>query len=94
MAFAEPDEEILLIGDTIGHFGASAYLAGLAVGFWSDRHEIAANWNEERRFEPQLESAERAPLWAGWRRAVAASRGWADPARRDVALRDHSRQDA
>ena len=72
----------------------AAYLAGLAVGFWSDRSEIAANWNEERRFEPQLESAERAALWAGWRRAVAASRGWADPARRDAALRDHSRQDA
>jgi glycerol kinase len=66
----------------------AAYLAGLAVGFWSDRREIAANWNEERRFEPRLEPAERARLWAGWRRAVAASRGWADPARRNAAGQD------
>jgi glycerol kinase len=55
----------------------AAYLAGLATGFWSSRDEIRANWQEERRFEPDLDEAERAALLAGWHRAVERSRGWA-----------------
>ena len=54
----------------------AAYLAGLAVGFWETRAEIAENWQEDRRFEPQLEQARRDELYAGWRRAVERSRGW------------------
>ena len=54
----------------------AAYLAGLAVGFWETRAEIAENWQEDRRFEPQLEQARREELYAGWRRAVERSRGW------------------
>jgi glycerol kinase len=30
----------------------AAYLAGLAVGYWSSTAEVAANWQVERRFEP------------------------------------------
>jgi len=30
----------------------AAYLAGLAVGVWSDRKEIAERWSENGRFEP------------------------------------------
>jgi glycerol kinase len=54
----------------------AAYLAGLAVGFWETRAEIAENWQEDRRFEPQLEPARRDELYAGWQRAVERSRGW------------------
>ena len=31
----------------------AAYLAGLAVGFWKDRRQIAKNWQEDRYFEPR-----------------------------------------
>ncbi len=48
----------------------AAYLAGLAVGFWKDEGEIAAQWRVERRFEPKMEAARRAELLAGWRKAV------------------------
>lgn len=30
----------------------AAYLAGLATGVWKNQEEIAANWSEDRRFEP------------------------------------------
>ena len=32
----------------------AAYLAGLAVGFWKGRDDIAANWHVEKRFEPNM----------------------------------------
>ncbi len=54
----------------------AAYLAGLAVGLWPDRGDIAANWAEDRRFEPELAEADRESLYAGWLRAVERSRGW------------------
>ena len=51
----------------------AAYLAGLAVGFWSSREQIAAQWGLDRRFEPQMEVARREKLYAGWQQAVAAT---------------------
>ncbi len=57
----------------------TAYLAGLAVGYWKDREEIARNWAAERRFAPEMEKDRREELYAGWRRAVARSAGWALP---------------
>jgi glycerol kinase len=49
----------------------AAYLAGLAVGFWKDRDEIATQWQVERRFEPRMPESERERLYDGWREAVA-----------------------
>jgi len=57
----------------------AAYLAGLAVGFWRDPAEVAANWALDRRFEPAMEPARRERLLRGWRRAVERSLGWAEP---------------
>jgi glycerol kinase len=54
----------------------AAYLAGLAVGFWSDRGQIEANWREQRRFEPAISAERRQELYKGWQRAVERSRGW------------------
>jgi glycerol kinase len=54
----------------------AAYLAGLATGFWRDAEELAANWREERRFEPALAPAEREARYAGWQRAVERARDW------------------
>jgi glycerol kinase len=57
--------------------GAAA-LAGLAVGFWRGDGELEAlTAGEARIFEPRLGEAERDALYAGWRRAVERSRGWA-----------------
>jgi glycerol kinase len=55
----------------------AAYLAGLATGFWGSREEIAAQWQAERRFEPQMEAARRDALMARWARAVAHAKSWA-----------------
>lgn len=49
----------------------AAFLAGLAVGFWSSPDEIAGVRRRERLFEPQMPEAQREELYAGWRRAVA-----------------------
>jgi glycerol kinase len=49
----------------------AAYLAGLAVGFWKNEKEIAAQWQEEKRFEPQMKKSERERLYDGWLEAVA-----------------------
>ncbi|MBC7684111.1 MAG: glycerol kinase GlpK [Bdellovibrionales bacterium] len=55
----------------------AAYLAGLALGFWQSREEIAAQWQAERRFEPDMGADQRQALMARWGKAVARSRGWA-----------------
>ncbi|RYX96758.1 MAG: glycerol kinase [Comamonadaceae bacterium] len=56
----------------------AAYLAGLAVGFWTDTGEIAANWRVGRRFEPQMDAFTREKKLARWHQAVERSRGWAE----------------
>ena len=58
-------------------FGAAA-LAGLAVGFWGDRSEIASVDAGLRLFEPQMNADRRESLYAGWGRAVERSREWSD----------------
>jgi len=54
----------------------AAYLAGLAVGFWTGTDQIARNWRAGKRFEPSMAAGEREALLGGWRRAVARTRGW------------------
>jgi glycerol kinase len=56
----------------------AAYLAGLAVGTWKDREEIAALWSAGRRFGPQAPAAAMRRLHAGWRRAVERAKCWTD----------------
>ncbi|MFS3930749.1 glycerol kinase GlpK [Priestia flexa] len=51
----------------------AAYLAGLAVGYWKDREEIAQQWNMEKSFEPDMEESRREELYAGWKKAVNAT---------------------
>jgi len=55
----------------------AAFLAGLAVGFWKDRDEIAANRKIERAFEPVMGESQREALYGGWQKAVDRSRSWA-----------------
>ena len=54
----------------------AAYLAGLAVGFWSSTGEVAANWQVDRRFEPAMPRDDAAARLRQWQRAVQRSRDW------------------
>ena len=55
----------------------AAYLAGLAVGYWRDTRDVAANWQVGRRFEPAMSRDRIAALTAGWDKAVLRSKAWA-----------------
>ncbi len=54
----------------------AAYLAGLAVGYWKDQKQIAAQWQVDRRFTPGMKPPQRKQLDAGWRKALERSRRW------------------
>ena len=55
----------------------AAYLAGIAVGYWSGKDEVKANWELERVFLPEMAEDDRRKLKKGWKRAVKCSFGWA-----------------
>jgi glycerol kinase len=56
----------------------AAYAAGLAVGFWSDLDDLRKNWQEDSRWEPQMEEAERARQIRNWKKAVTKTFDWVD----------------
>ena len=56
----------------------AAYAAGLAVGFWTDTDELRANWNEDKRWEPQWSDEQRDEGYAGWQKAVERTLDWVD----------------
>jgi len=56
----------------------AAYLAGLAVGYWSSVDEISRQWRAARRFEPQMPRGTVNALRARWTEAVARSRAWSE----------------
>ncbi|MFW5724512.1 MAG: glycerol kinase GlpK [Halochromatium sp.] len=55
----------------------AAYLAGLAVGFWESRAEIAEQWALDVRYRPHFDAAKREQLFQRWHRAVELAKGWA-----------------
>ncbi|CAM4435525.1 glycerol kinase GlpK [Paenibacillus phoenicis] len=59
------------IGETTA-LGA-AFLAGLAVGYWSDLDEVAQCKRLERRFIPTMPQSKREALYQGWLKAVQAA---------------------
>jgi glycerol kinase len=58
----------------------AAYLAGLAVGFWKNEQDIAAQWQADRRFVRAVKPSVPKQLLAGWSRALARSKHWAKEA--------------
>lgn len=54
----------------------AAYLAGLAVGFWESKDEITNRWKLEKTFQSKMDSSEKDELYAGWQRAVEATRAF------------------
>lgn len=56
----------------------AAYLAGLAVGYWSSQEDVLRNWAVSRTFVPQITPQERDEKLYGWRQAVRRSFQWVD----------------
>jgi len=56
----------------------SAYVAGLAVGFWDDLEDLRTKWRIDRSWQPQMTESERDDLYAGWLKAVERSFDWVD----------------
>jgi glycerol kinase len=54
----------------------AAYLAGLAVGFWEDKSNIAKQWKLDKQFEPEMEDEVRDELYGGWKKAVKAAQAF------------------
>lgn len=54
----------------------AAYLAGLAVGYWGSREEIAKQWNIDRAFEPKMNADVQQRLYDGWKKAVRAAQAF------------------
>jgi glycerol kinase len=52
----------------------SAFMAGLAVGFWKDLEEIKALRKVDKTFNPSMDSEEIEKLYLGWRLAVKRAR--------------------
>ena len=66
---AEVERPVIVETTALG----AAYLAGLAVGFWKDRAEIAAKWNKDKTFEVAMDDTTRDELYSGWQKAIKAS---------------------
>ena len=56
----------------------AAYLAGLAVGFWSSRDEISKLWYKEKSFIPQEDEEIMKKYYSKWKKAVSRSMAWED----------------
>lgn len=51
----------------------AAYLAGLSVGFWESKDDIAKQWHLDKTFEPKMDDGKREKLYDGWQKAVKAA---------------------
>ncbi|KAB2390657.1 MULTISPECIES: glycerol kinase GlpK [Bacillus cereus group] len=54
----------------------AAYLAGLAVGYWKNQDEIKEQWHMDKRFEPTMEAKTSEELYAGWKKAIEATKAF------------------
>ncbi len=54
----------------------AAYLAGLAVGYWSTKEEVLDNIAVGKVFWPKITAEEQRKKIKNWRKAVATTRGW------------------
>ncbi len=57
----------------------AAYLAGLAVGFWSSREDITRNWAVDAKFTRVRPEAEMNAMRATWDRALERAKLWEKP---------------
>jgi glycerol kinase len=62
----------------------AAYLAGLAVGYWKDQNDVRANWEVDRKFNPQAKADAVAHRRGRWSEALNRSRDWEERSTIDV----------
>jgi glycerol kinase len=55
----------------------AAYLAGLAVGYWSSTEDVKKNWAIDRCLQPAIPAEEREKRIKGWNKAVKCAYAWA-----------------
>ena len=53
----------------------SAYLAGLAVGYW-ELDELKQVWKVDKTFDPEMSGENREALYKDWQKAVKRTMGW------------------
>lgn len=54
----------------------AAYMAGLAMGYWTSLDDVRKNWRKKRELRAEMASETRSRLVAGWDKAVAAARSY------------------
>jgi glycerol kinase len=54
----------------------AAYAAGLATGFWAEVEDLRENWQEDKRWEPKMDSAQRDEYYKYWKKAVTRTFDW------------------
>jgi glycerol kinase len=57
----------------------AAYAAGLAVGFWNEVEDLRANWQEDKRWTPDMDPAKREKSYRYWKKAVTRTFDWLEP---------------
>ena len=57
----------------------AAYLAGLAVGYWSGLDDVAKNWALDREFTPDMPAERREGLCRRWEKAIGRALDWEEP---------------
>ena len=56
----------------------AAYLAGLAVGYWTSLEDVRRNWAVDRVFTPKMDETWRRELLRGWSKAVRCALMWGE----------------
>ena len=56
----------------------AAYLAGLAVGFWTSLEDVKNNWATDKVFSSRMEEERRVKLLNGWHKAIKCALDWAE----------------
>ena len=56
----------------------AAYLAGLAVGYWTSLEDVKNNWATDKVFTSKMEEERRINLLNGWHKAVRCALAWAE----------------
>ncbi|MBI2730978.1 MAG: glycerol kinase GlpK [Sphingobacteriales bacterium] len=54
----------------------TAYLAGLAVGYWKSIEDIQEQWQIDKNFAPEMSDEDRDDLSEGWKKAVDTTVAW------------------
>jgi glycerol kinase len=54
----------------------AAYAAGLAVGYWQNLDQLAANWGKDKEWIPRMNEEERQQKYGKWKKAVTRTFDW------------------